>query len=257
MNPELTWLIKDWLLPPGSLVLLLLLGVLLWQRLFGRLLVLLSAVALYLLSVPQTNAWLAAGLETDPSNDANAIRAADARAILVFLAGRSWRAPELNGADGLSPLSLQRLHHAVYLHRQTGLPLALSGGATRDGRDEGLALLAARELEDVYGVRPLIVEATSRNTRENAIQSAGLLARADIKRVALVTSAWHMPRARYSAEMAGLEVIPAGTGFQSSAADGPAQLSDWTPSAKALAVNRNLLHEHLGLAWYRYGPASP
>ena len=63
----------------------------------------------------------------------------DAQAILVFLAGRTWRAPELGGDDGLSALSLQRLHHAVYLHRRTGLPLAVSGGATRAGRDEGLA----------------------------------------------------------------------------------------------------------------------
>lgn len=257
MNPELIGFLKDWLLPPGILVLLLLLGVLLWQRLLGRLLVLLGALALYLLSAPYSLTWLAAGLEQDPSNDANAIRAADARAILVFLAGRNSHAPELDGADALSPLSLQRLHHAVQLHRQTGLPLALSGGATGDGEREGLALLAARELEDVYGVRPLIVEATSRNTWGNALESAQLLARADIRRVALVTSAWHMPRARYSAEQAGLTVIPAGTGFAAGRGDGPMKLSDWTPSAKALALNRNLLHEYLGLLWYRYGSPSP
>jgi uncharacterized SAM-binding protein YcdF (DUF218 family) len=257
MSPELIGFLKDWLLPPGILVLLLLLGVLLGRRGVGRLLVLLSALALYLLSVPQTNAWLAAGLETNPSNDADAIRAADAQAILVFLAGRTWRAPELDGDDGLSALSLQRLHHAVYLQRRTGLPLAVSGGATRAGRDEGLAVLANRALEDVYGVRPLIIEATSRNTRENALESAQLLARADIQRVALVTSAWHMPRARYSAEQAGLTVIPAGTGFESSSGSGPVELADWTPSANALATSRNLLHEYLGLLWYRYGWPAP
>jgi uncharacterized SAM-binding protein YcdF (DUF218 family) len=248
--------LKDWLLPPGSLLLMLVLGLLLWRRISGWLLVLLATLALYLLAIPQTSAWLAAPLETDPSADVDTIRASGAQAILVFLAGRTHKAPELGGNDGLSALSLQRLHHAVWLHRQTGLPLALSGGAAPRPGAEGLATLAARALNQVYGVQPLIVEATSRNTRENATESARLLRERGIDKVVLVTHAWHMPRARYSAEMAGLTVIPAGTAFQSASAGQPGQASDWLPTAKALLVNRNLLHEHLGLLWYRYGPTA-
>lgn len=256
MSHTLLAYLKDWLLPPGSLLLLLLLGLLLWRRLSGRLLVLLATVALYLLAIPQTSAWLAAPLETDPSADAATIRASGAQAILVFLAGRTHRAPELGGKDGLSALSLQRLHHAVRLHRQTGLPLVLSGGAPSPTDNEALAVLAERALDQAYGLQPLIIEATSRTTRENASESAALLQARGIDKVVLVTHAWHMPRARYSAEMAGLTVIPAGTGFESGDSDQPGQFSDWLPSAKAVLVNRNLLHEHLGLLWYRYGPAS-
>lgn len=253
MSLALSGFLKAWLLPPGILLLALLLGLLLWRRRCGRLLVLAATVTLYLLAIPLTSAWLAAPLETDSSADADAIRAAGAQAILVFLAGRTHHAPELGGRDGLSGLSLQRLHHAVRLQRQTGLPLVVSGGAAIDAGQEGLAVLAARALNKVYGVPPLLVEARSNNTRQNAIESARLLARADITRVALVTSAWHMPRARYSAEQAGLTVISAGTGFVATD-QGPAQLSDWLPTARAFALNRNLLHEYLGLVWYRFGP---
>ena len=256
MSHTLLAYLKDWLLPPGSLLLLLLLGLLLWRRISGRLLVLLATIALYLLAIPQSSAWLAAPLETDPSADAATIRASGAPVILVFLAGRTHRAPELGGRDGLSALSLQRLHHAVRLHRQTGLPLVLSGGAPSPTDYEALAVLAERALDQVYGLQPLIIEATSRTTRENAINSATLLQARGIDKVVLVTHAWHMPRARYSAEMAGLTVIPAGTGFASGDSGQPGQFSDWLPSAKAVLVNRNLLHEHLGLLWYRYGPTS-
>lgn len=255
MSHDLILVIKEWLLPPGSLLILLVLGLLLWRRGVGRLLVALATLALYGLSIPQASAWLAAPLETDPSVSGTQIRAAGAQAVLVLMAGRIRHAPELGGRDALSALSLQRLNHAVRLHRQSGLPIVVSGGAAPDEAGaEGLAMLAARELTEVYGVQPLLVEARSGTTRENALYSAALLEARGIRTVALVTHAWHMPRARYSVEQAGLKVIPAGTGFASANRNRPGTASDWLPTAKALALNRNLLHEYLGLLWYRYGP---
>lgn len=254
MSHGLMVLIKDGLLPPGGLLILLVLGLLLWRRPAGRGLVAVATLALYLLSIPQTGSWLARPLEHDPSATAADIQTSGAKAILVLLAGRTHRAPELAGRDGLSGLSLQRLNHAVRLHRLTGLPLALSGGAAPRPDAEGLAALASRTLRQTYRVPALIVEDSSANTWENAQHSARLLRDRGIDKVVLVTHAWHMPRARYSAEQAGLTVITAGTGFVSAGPQQPAELSDWLPQAKALALNRNLLHEHLGLLWYRYGP---
>lgn len=255
MSQSVIVYLKYWLLPPGSLLILFALGLLLWRRAAGRWLVLLATVLLYLASIPQTSVWLAAPLETDPSAGPAEIRAGGGQAILVLLAGRSHHAPELGGSDGLSPLSLLRLHHGVRLHRQTGLPLVVSGGAVpTDPGGEGLATLAERALTHEYRVEALLTEGASRTTRENAINTATALRERGIDTVVLVTHAWHMPRARYSAEQAGLKVIPAGTGFASAGADQPGAASDWLPSARALALNRNLLHEHLGGLWYRYGP---
>lgn len=257
MSQELLAVLKDLVLPPGGALILLLAGLLLWRRAVGRLLVLLATVALYLAAIPQTSAWLAAPLETDPSVDAAGIQAAGAQAVVVFLAGRSHRAPELGGRDGLSPLSLQRLHHGVRLARASDLPLVVSGGAAPDEPGaEGLAALARRALLAVYGMAPLIAEDGSANTRENATHTAALLDQLGIHKVALVTHAWHMPRARYSAEQAGLTVVTAGTGFVATSGDRPSELGDWLPRASALALNRNLLHEHLGLWWYRHGGRS-
>jgi uncharacterized SAM-binding protein YcdF (DUF218 family) len=251
MSTELLALAKTWILPPGSLLLLLLLGLLLWRRPLGRLLVLAATLALYLLSMPLTTAWLAAGLETDPPADSATLEARGAQAILVLLAGRNHKAPELGGRDGLSPLSLQRLQYGVSLHRETGLPLAVSGGSVLPHEREALAVIAQRGLERDYGIQPLVVEGHSRNTRENLQFSRPLLAAAGIHKVVLVTHAWHLPRALLSAEQAGLAVIPAGTGFLSDG-DDRTSWGDWMPSASALAVNRHLLHEHLGLLWYRW-----
>lgn len=256
MSQDTIVLIKDWLLPPGILIILLVLGLLLWRRAIGPTLVLVALLVLYFAAIPQTSAWLAAPLETDAGTDVQTIKDSGAGVILVLLAGRTHHAPELGGKDGLSALSLQRLHYGVRLHRQTGLPLMVSGGAAPEPGDEGLATLAARELTDVYAITPWLVEPDSKNTRDNARNSARLLAPHQIDKVVLVTHAWHMPRSRYSVETAGLSVVPAGTGFETSSVTQASQLSDWLPSAKALWLNRNLLHEHLGLLWYRYAPVS-
>ena len=53
------------ILPPGGLVVLALLGLLLSRRFLGKLLLLLSLASLYLLSTPYTAAWLMASLERD------------------------------------------------------------------------------------------------------------------------------------------------------------------------------------------------
>lgn len=256
MSQDMIMLIKDWLLPPGALLVLLVFGLLFWKRSLGPWLVLIATSLLYLLSIPQTSAWLAAPLEADARTKLADIKTSGAGAILVFLAGRTHRAPELDGADGLSSLSLQRLTYAVRLHRATGLPLVLSGGAVERLDQDALAILAGRELQATYDVQPWLLETDSRNTRENAFDSARLLAEHGVQKVVLVTHAWHMSRARYSAESAGLTVIPAGTGFITNGADQPGQLSDWLPTAKSLWRNRNLLHEYLGLLWYRYGSAA-
>ncbi len=67
----------------------------------------------------------------------------------------------------------------------------------------------AAALREVFGVPVRWLEGESRNTAENAHFSAAMLAGAGIERVALVSQAWHLPRASAEFERAGLEVVAA------------------------------------------------
>ena len=67
---------------------------------------------------------------------------------------------------------------------------------------------------------------------------------AGIERIALVTHAWHMVRATRDFERAGLQVLPAPTGFKGGQAR---KLYRLLPRASALADSSLALHEWLGI----------
>ncbi|MCP3870831.1 MAG: YdcF family protein [Gammaproteobacteria bacterium] len=247
-------LVSTLVLPPNSLMLILIIGLLFWRRFSGRVLMWTGLVGLYLVSLPATNAWLAQYLEIHPAVSPAAAVRMDARGILVFMGDQSLDNPEYEGVAALSELSLQRMNYGLYLHRQTGLPLVLSGGVIGEA-SISLAELGSRWLKEQAGVEPLALETQSVTTRENAAFSGGLLRDRGLEPVLLVTHAYHMNRAVYSARASGLRVIPAPFDFfhRSGTFARPGKLSDWFPNAWSLAKNQRLLHEAIGLFWYRLG----
>ena len=68
-------------------------------------------------------------------------------------------------------------------------------------------------LEKEFRVPVRWIEEASGNTRENAYKSFAILKKDGISRIALVTHAWHMPRAAREFEQAGFKVIPAATAY--------------------------------------------
>jgi uncharacterized SAM-binding protein YcdF (DUF218 family) len=239
------------ILPPGGIILLLLLGHLFGRRFLGRLFSLTGLLALYLLSIPVTSEWLAGQQTQYPPLNGEQLLARGAQAILVLTASQEDHNPELDGAARPNGLGLQRLSHALRLHRETGLPIVLSGGPMREG-EQALAVTYAAWLEQLAGVEALATEERSRNTRENLAYSAELLRERQLERVALVTHAFHMPRAMLSATADDLDFIPAPFSLadKPQAPDDPRWLR-WTPQSSALAHNYLLLHELLGTFWYR------
>ena len=244
--------LKLFLLPPGILLLLLLIGWLFARRLVGRLLVLVAFLGLYLLSTPAVLERLAARVETIPPPTGDQLRNSGAEAILVLLAGIRRNNPELGGAGALSSLSLQRIDYGLALHRMTGLPIVLSGGSVR-GDTRPLAELGVDWLQGRAGVTPLAVENGSRDTWENAQRSAEALRRLGIERVLLVTHAFHMPRAMLSADAADLDAVPAPFAFEHDPSPTPPPISpiDWLPHPGRLGLSYLMLHEMSGLFWYR------
>ena len=144
--------------------------------------------------------------------------------------------------------TLERLRHAVHLHRRTGLPLLVTGGTVWPGAP-ALAKLMVRSLKNDFGIDARFVESRSRNTAENAAYSTELLDEAGITRIVLVTHRNHMARTMGAFENQGIEVVPAPIiGWKREGSPG---FRKFLPRATALMVSAFHLREWIGRLWYR------
>ena len=244
------YLFKQLLLPPGVLLLALLVAWWLRQR-FPRVAASCFGLALgglWLMSLPIAVEWSARLLESEPAlaeaRWTDLARRVDA--IVVLGGGREQGDPAW-ADDQPSSMALERLRYAARLAKVSGVPLATSGGL-HYGQPPSEAALAAQVLARDFGVAVRWQEGASRTTWENATHSAELLQGAGVRRVLLVTQAWHMPRARWCFEQAGFQVLAAPVGFLGVANGRPA--GGWLPESKALWQSSLLLNEALGLLIY-------
>ncbi len=246
------------LLPPAPLLLLMLIGarLILPRRGWGWLVVI-TSVSLMWLSTCTGTAQLLTQFVTPLPRALSASRIAEIKAevqarklvaIVVLGGGMEPLAPEY-GVSSLTPLSSERLRYGLWLSRQTGAPVAFSGGIGWAGGDavgmaeaEIAAEIAARE----FG-RPLKwVEDRSRDTRENAARSVAMLKPAGIKHIVLVTHGWHMQRSLHNFDEAAagsMEIEAAPMGL---ARAGEAASLAWLPSARGYTNVNHLLREAIG-----------
>jgi uncharacterized SAM-binding protein YcdF (DUF218 family) len=96
----------------------------------------------------------------------------------------------------------------------------------------------------------ITVAGTSRNTHENARETAEIWNRGSYKTALLVTSAAHMPRALAVFRKAGLSVEPSATDVRA-VRPNEATLLDWLPDAEALVQTTQAVKEWIGLVIYR------
>lgn len=245
------FILKQLLMPPGVLLLLIALG---WwlRRRFPRLAFACFAVGfggLWLMSLPAVTQWSADWLEREPVLEQAqwATLAQRADAIVILGAGREQNDPGWGRTDQPGLMALERLRYAARLARTSGLPLAATGGL-HYGQPPSEAALMADAMRLDYGLEIRWLEEQSRTTWENAVLSAELLQPQGVRRVVLVTQAWHMQRARWSFEQAGFEVITAPMGYLSAGYERP--LGGWLPESRAIWQSSQLLNEAIGLLAY-------
>ena len=209
----------------------------------------LSAAAfagLWLLSCQGTAVWLArAALPQYPPVTAMQLKGAKVQAIVVLGGGMYPQAPEY-GAAQPGPATLARLRYGIWLSKQTGLPVAFTGGtgwAAGAGIKPTEAEVAARVALEEFGFTLRWLEYKSRDTSENARLIAPLLKRDGITRIALVTDALHMPRAVVEFEPTGLVVTPATMGY---VLPTKSSVLQWLPTVDGLADSTRVIHEVLG-----------
>ncbi|VVN81398.1 YdcF family protein [Pseudomonas fluorescens] len=244
------YFVKQLLLPPGIFLLLLLFA---WwfrrsrPRLAGLCFVL-GAGGFWLMSLPIVVEWSAGALEREPplTRSEWAALAERADAIVVLGSGREHDDPAW-GSDQPTGIGLERERYAARLAKASGLPVLTSGGL-HYGAPPSEAALMAESLQDDFGVTVRWQEGRSRTTWENARFTAEVLQPLGIRRVVVVTQAWHMPRSVWSFERAGFTVVAAPVGFLG--VDNARPLGGWMPEFKAIWQNGQLLNEAVGQVGY-------
>jgi uncharacterized SAM-binding protein YcdF (DUF218 family) len=170
--------------------------------------------------------------------------------VVVVLGGmvdvatmRSSHELELNDAA-------DRISRAAILLRTGQARVALlSGGLVdaRPGEPSEAARLAGWLGDQGIGPERIVLEERSRNTRQNAVESAAVIAAHGWKRVLLLTSAFHAPRALGCFRAVGLSPDLLPVDHRSGDSSGLA----WLPRAGALSASTDALHELFGGLVYR------
>lgn len=245
----LATIISVWVLPPAIFIVMLALSVYWWRKKPRRAHQLVTATLILLtsLSLPIVSGGLMSAIEAYPALSSKEIQQPRAQAIVVLSAGRKTEAPEYGNLDTVDRLTLDRMRYAARLHRQTGLPILVTGGAPLSDRVSLASLMTSAFRED-FNIEVKWQEAESRNTAENAEFSARILKQNNINNIFLVTHAWHMRRSIPVFERTGISIIPAPTVFEGYR--GTPEFIDFIPSADALHDSFYALHETIGYLWY-------
>lgn len=176
--------------------------------------------------------------------------------VAEYLAGPLLVRPDLDRADAIVVLggglypngtltasSLERTLYAVGLYRRGLSPrLIFSGGVTGEAPRPEAEVMA--ELARFVGVpgAAILLERTSRNTYENAVEVAGMLRGEGYRRVLLVAGATHMYRAQLAFRRQMVQVLPAPVRTRESLRYVPG--GRWN-------LFFDVLHEYGGLAYYK------
>lgn len=250
------------LLPPVPFILIMLVGtrLVLPRRGLGWLVALTGAVLLWLSTCGGTARLLSQVLLAPPgalslqrvAELKAEVQAKQPIAIVVLGGGAKSLAPEY-GVSNLSSHSMERLRYGLWLNRETGAPVAFSGGigwADVTASPVPEAQIAARIAAQDFGRQIKWTEERSRDTRENAAYTVPLLKEQGIRRAIIVTHERHMPRAMRAFVQAGQG---SGIVFEAAPVDLlDAQLrqpSSWLPSTYGLKMVREVLHEAVGRAF--------
>ena len=251
MEKLVTFTIEMLLLPPGIIFVLLLLGILLLnkRRRIGLALLWLGIAGSYFFGTQLFSVALIQSLETTSSLPPTGPFAAQEDSAIVVLGGGSYPdAPEYGG-DTVGAQLLERVRYAAELARRSRLPVLTTGGIAKEEHKSDAELMKT-VMEYDFNVPVTWVEDQSRTTWENAEQSKNILEPLGIRRIYLVTHAWHMKRAEYAFRYFGFEVIPAPTSFTRPSEIGFIFSLLW-PDASAMKQSNLALHEIIGLFWYR------
>lgn len=230
-----------WLLPPGCIVLLLaaLTFYLFKRKASGKFAAALITLLLYFASLMPTAQLLTHGLESRYTQQS-----------AVLGGGAVSGVPDIDGEGALAAAGMNRLATGMRLQRMLGVPLIVSGGQVF--KDSGGEAKIAKRVLISMGVKENMVYTDTKalNTRQNAQNIIAASRENGWKRIVVVTSALHMPRAMQNFAAfkdSDMEVTAYPCDYLSS---GKIVISPFSfvPQAYALDLTAMALKEYLALA---------
>jgi uncharacterized SAM-binding protein YcdF (DUF218 family) len=238
-----------YLIYPLPVACLLLLGACwTWSRRprLGRGLVISALTLLWLLSTPVADLLLLPLETVYPA----VVKPAPADAVVVLTGmvdAKAARGDQVEMGE-----SADRILAGVELVRGSQADYLLIAGGSGDLFDQSIS--EARILNR-FAIRSgvpedrILLDTTSRNTHENAVQAKALLQRAGLSNVILVTSAFHMPRSMGCFRKLGIHPQPYPVDFRSRW--GAYDPLSWVPSVNNLQRSTTAVREYVGLIMYR------
>ena len=206
-----------------------------WWRI-GLVLLGSALIALWIAATPVFANWLNLRLESElPAVSVETLPQSD---VVILLGGAT---PDLDDPGN-------RIMHALRVYRAGKAPIIIISGGNQLFPDETIA-----DHLVVLGLprSAVIVDMKSRNTRENAVNTAAIFKAHGWRGGILVTSSTHMPRALAAFQKAGLSVAPAPTGIQTPPPRFASGL-DLRMDKEALLRTTAALKEMIGLWTYRF-----
>ena len=170
-----------------------------------------------------------------------------ADAVVLLNGGIQEGVPELFGIPELPDASLKRTLAAAAIYQRYKLPVIVTGGTAFSSVSEAGVI---KKYLISLGVpqEKVFIEERARDTRENAVFSKIICDEKGYKKVAIVTSAYHMKRAVWSFEKAGFkDAVPYPVAYKISKPPKYYYL-DFLPGTGENLMTA--LHEYLGLVFY-------
>ncbi|MDD3180895.1 MAG: YdcF family protein [Opitutaceae bacterium] len=233
-------------LPIGIVFVLLLLALLLRRKWPAFL----AALWLYAVSMPAVGDWLIGRLETQyPLLEPAKLAPADAVLVLGGVMG-PVRGPQYfpEWAD-----PVDRFEAGVRLMQlgKAGKLLFTGGRIPWENRPETEGAAMQRECL-ARGIPPEAIGITGEvgNTADEARAVSDYCRVHGLRKIILVTSAWHMPRAAWLFRHAGVEVTPFPVDYRCDPTR-PFTLLDFLPKADALLNSETAMRESYGLLFYQ------
>lgn len=234
------------ILPPGIIILFLLISVIFVKKRL-KLLVLILALALYVCSIEPTGNMLLMPLEytykPPPMED---IRKCDVYVVLG--GGINENAPSIDGEGTLTSDALFRLFEAYRLYVIQKKPIIFSGGMVFGKKAE--ADVARRLLLSLGLIeKHVIAESQSKDTYENAKFVKQICETYKFKKILLVTNAYHMKRSTMLFKKYFHDAIPYPVGYKTQKK--PYNILSFLPDASNISAISIALKEYMGILFYK------
>lgn len=231
---------------PLGVSLLLLIIAFKWPR---RILVATPLAILWVFSTPFSANWLMRSLE-DRYPYRSVADCPQADAVFVF-GGMLGPRDRTDGSIAWNEAG-QRFDQAIRIMKAgKAATLVFSGGAVRypGGSDEG-ELLKQEAIARGVSEKSLLLTGASANTKSEAAAICQLADRMHWRRVLLVTSAYHMPRAMRLSSSCSVDRIPVPIAYRTpdpSTSWAESRIDYYLPQAQTLLNSELALHEYFGM----------